>query len=35
MKIEHIALWGKCLEKMKEFYTRYFGAVASKKYINS
>ena len=35
VKIEHIALWVKDLEKMKEFYTRYFGAVAGNKYINS
>lgn len=35
MKIEHVALWVKDLEKMKEFYTRYFGAVAGTKYINS
>ena len=35
MKIEHVALWVKDLEKMKEFYTGYFGAVAGTKYINS
>lgn len=35
MKIEHIALLVKDLEKMKEFYTRYFGAAPNEKYINS
>lgn len=34
MKIEHIALWTKDLEKMKSFYERYFDAKAGVKYSN-
>jgi lactoylglutathione lyase len=34
MKIEHIALWTKDLEKMKSFYEQYFHAMAGEKYIN-
>lgn len=34
MKIEHIALWTKNLERLKDFYTTYFGAQANEKYIN-
>ena len=34
MRIEHIALWTKDLEKMKSFYERYFHAKAGEKYIN-
>ncbi|MDX2047692.1 MAG: VOC family protein [Chitinophagaceae bacterium] len=32
--IEHLAIWVKDLEKMKQFYTRYFSAVANEKYYN-
>ena len=34
MKIEHIAIWVKDLERMKDFYCRYFTAVAGTKYTN-
>lgn len=34
MKIEHIALWTKDLEKLKSFYEQYFGAKAGEKYTN-
>jgi lactoylglutathione lyase len=34
MKIEHIAIWVKDLEKMKAFYEIYFGGKANKKYRN-
>lgn len=34
MKIEHVAIWVKDLEKMKEFYETYFQAVAGEKYYN-
>jgi len=34
MRIEHIALWVKDLEKMKEFYSLYFKAQISEKYYN-
>ena len=35
MKIEHIAIWCRDLEKMKAFYERYFDAKAGEKYVNS
>lgn len=35
MKIEHLAVWVKDLEAMKNFYCRYFQATANDKYINS
>ena len=34
MKIEHLAIWVKDLERMKKFYTQYFGAVANDLYVN-
>jgi lactoylglutathione lyase len=34
MKIEHIAIWTKNLEKLKEFYEKYFDAQAGTKYQN-
>ena len=34
MKIEHMALWVKDIEKMKDFYVTYFGATPSEKYVN-
>ena len=33
-KIEHIAIWVKDLDKMKEFYQTYFGAKSSNLYHN-
>lgn len=35
MKIEHIAMWTKDIERSKEFYTYYFEGVAGEKYINA
>lgn len=35
MKIEHIAIWVKDLEKTKAFYTEYFGMNCSNKYLNT
>lgn len=35
MRIEHIALWAEDIELLKEFYIRYFGAVAGNRYHNS
>jgi lactoylglutathione lyase len=32
--VEHIAIWTKNLELLKEFYVTYFGAKSSSKYIN-
>jgi lactoylglutathione lyase len=34
MKIDHIAIWVNNLEKTKEFYEKYFGAVSNTKYHN-
>lgn len=34
MKIEHLALWTNQLEEMKDFYCKYFGGSANKKYVN-
>lgn len=34
MKIAHIALWTNDIEKLKEFYVRYFGGISNEKYIN-
>ncbi|WP_273273360.1 VOC family protein [Maribacter polysiphoniae] len=34
MKIEHLAVWVRDLERMKDFYGTYFEAVAGEKYYN-
>lgn len=34
MKIEHIAIWVDDLEKMRDFYSTYFGFNSSEKYTN-
>ncbi len=34
MKIDHIAIWTKQLEKMRHFYEYYFHGNAGEKYIN-
>ncbi len=34
MKIEHLALWTKDLEKAKAFYVKYFDMVCGNKYYN-
>jgi lactoylglutathione lyase len=35
LKIEHIAIWSRDIEKLKSFYTDYFGGTAGDKYMNS
>jgi len=35
MKIEHIAIWAKDIEKLRQFYEKYFEARSNKKYTNS
>lgn len=35
MKIEHVAIWVKDLELMKDFYLKYFNMETGKKYSNS
>jgi len=34
MKIEHIAIWCRDLEKMRHFYMNYFQAKSNSKYVN-
>lgn len=34
MKIEHIAIWTNDIERLKDFYVKYFNAKAGEKYIN-
>ncbi|UDQ97596.1 VOC family protein [Lentisphaerota bacterium WC36G] len=34
MKISHIAMWAKDIDKLKDFYVKYFAATPNKKYIN-
>ena len=34
MKIEHLAIWCRDIEKLKSFYIRYFQATAGEKYFN-
>ena len=35
MRIEHIAIWVKDLEKQKAFYEKFFHAKTGEKYVNS
>lgn len=35
MKIDHIAIWTSDLERMKDFYERYFDGKAGEKYHNA
>ena len=34
MKIHHLAIWVNDLEKIKAFYTKYYGAKAGEMYVN-
>lgn len=34
MKINHVALWADDIEGLKDFYCRWFGAVAGERYHN-
>jgi lactoylglutathione lyase len=34
MRIDHLAIWTNNLERLKEFYIKYFKATANTKYIN-
>ncbi|HEX3398453.1 MAG TPA: VOC family protein [Steroidobacteraceae bacterium] len=33
-RIEHVALWTEDLERLADFYEKYFGAIAGDKYVN-
>jgi lactoylglutathione lyase len=35
MKIDHVAIWCRDIEKLKGFYEKYFSAKANEKYFNS
>lgn len=35
MRIEHVAVWTRDIERLKMFYTDYFNGIAGEKYINS
>ena len=34
MRIDHLAIWSRDIEKLKIFYSRYFNTTAGDKYIN-
>lgn len=34
MKIEHVAIWTKDIEKLKDFYVNYFDGISGDKYTN-
>ncbi len=34
MKLEHVAIWTRDLERLKDYYVNYFGGVSNEKYIN-
>ncbi len=34
MKIEHVAIWAEDIERLRDFYQMYFGAVSNDRYDN-
>jgi lactoylglutathione lyase len=34
MTLDHIAIWTKNLEELREFYTKYFGGISNERYFN-
>jgi len=34
MILEHVAIWTSQIERLKEYYTKYFQAISNEKYIN-
>jgi lactoylglutathione lyase len=34
MKIDHVAIWCRDIEKLKDFYVRYFEALPGERYVN-
>lgn len=34
MRVEHLAIWTHDLERLKAFYTRYFGGKAGERYAS-
>lgn len=35
MKIDHIALWAQDIERLKDFYVKYFEMTCGEKYVNT
>ena len=35
MTLEHVAIWTDNLEKLKDYYTKYFGGISNEKYQNT
>ena len=35
MTLEHVAIWTDDLERLKDYYCRYFGGTANNRYINA
>jgi lactoylglutathione lyase len=35
MNIDHIAIWTEQIEKLKDFYVKYFEGTVNKKYVNN
>ncbi len=34
MRIEHVAIWAEDIERLREFYTKYFEMHSNEKYVN-
>lgn len=34
MRIEHLAIWVEDIERMREFYLKYFDTTSNEKYFN-
>ena len=34
MKIQHVAIWSRDIETLRQFYETYFGARSNEKYVN-
>ena len=35
MQIAHLALWSQDIDKLKDFYIKYFGGTSNQKYVNA
>ncbi len=35
IKLEHVAIWARDIETLRQFYVDYFGAGASERYVNA
>lgn len=34
MMLEHVAIWTDNLEKLKDYYIKYYGGISNEKYTN-